>query len=42
MVESERLAEDGELSLMWLNLVGSMALGLVFAGLGWLVGAVLA
>lgn len=40
MVESERLAEDGEPSFMWLNLLGSMALGLAAAGLGWLVGAI--
>lgn len=38
MVESERLAEDGELRLMCLNLVGSMLLGLLVAGLGWLAG----
>jgi CrcB protein len=36
MVESEQLAEDGEVQFMWLNLLGSMALGLVAAGLGWL------
>jgi len=36
MVESERLVEDSEVRLMWLNLLGSMTLGLVAAGLGWL------
>lgn len=41
MVESERLAEDGELRFMWLNLLGSMALGFVAAGLGWLGGGML-
>jgi CrcB protein len=41
MVESERLAEDGEVRFMWLNLLGSMALGLVAAGLGWLGGGAL-
>lgn len=41
MVESERLAEDGEVRFMWLNLLGSMALGLVAAGLGWLAGGML-
>ncbi len=38
MVESERLAEDGELRLMWINLLGSMGLGVLAAGLGWLAG----
>lgn len=41
MVESERLAEDGEVPLTWLNLLGSMALGLVTAGVGWLAGGLL-
>lgn len=39
MVESERLAEDGEGVLMWCNLLGSIGLGLALAGLGWLIGA---
>lgn len=41
MVESERLAEDGEVRFMWLNLLGSMALGFVAAGVGWLAGGML-
>jgi fluoride exporter len=41
MVESERLAEDAEQWFMWLNLFGSMGLGLVFAGIGWLAGGAL-
>jgi CrcB protein len=41
MVESERLAEDGEVRFMWLNLLGSIALGLGAAGLGWLGGGAL-
>lgn len=39
MVESERLTEDGQSMLMFLNLFGSIGLGLGFAGLGWLIGA---
>jgi CrcB protein len=41
MVESERLAEDGQARAMWFNLLGSMALGLAAAGLGWLAGGML-
>ena len=39
MVESERLAEDGQHRVAWLNLLGSIGLGLGLAGLGWFVGA---
>ena len=39
MFEAERLAEDGELRLMWLNLAAPMISGLAVTGLGWLVGA---
>ena len=39
MFEAERLAEDGEWSLMWLNLAAPMVAGLAVTGLGWLVGA---
>jgi len=38
MFESERLAEDGEWRLMWLNLAAPTLLGLASAGLGWLLG----
>jgi fluoride exporter len=41
MVESERLAEDGELWFMWINLFGSLGLGVLAAGLGWLAGGAL-
>lgn len=41
MVESERLAENGEWGLMWLNLFGSMAAGVAATGLGWLAGDVM-
>ena len=41
MFESERLAENADLPLMWLNLFASIGLGLGLAGLGWLVGAAL-
>jgi fluoride exporter len=40
MVESQRLGEDGEWPLMWLNLAGPMAAGLAATGLGWILGAV--
>lgn len=42
MLEARRLAEDGELRLMWLNLVGPMVAGVALAGLGWLLGGALA
>jgi len=42
MFESERLAEDGEWRLMWLNLVAPTLLGLAGAGLGWLLGGAIA
>ena len=42
MFESERLAEDGEWRLMWLNLVAPTLLGLACAGLGWLLGGAIA
>jgi CrcB protein len=39
MVESERLAEDGEVALALVNLAASMLLGLGIAALGWMVGS---
>ena len=42
MVEAQRLGEDGEWRLMWLNLLGPMVAGLGVAGLGWIAGAALA
>jgi fluoride exporter len=42
MVEAQRLGEDGEWRLMWLNLVGPMLAGLAVTGLGWLAGGALA
>ncbi|HYV15490.1 MAG TPA: fluoride efflux transporter CrcB [Conexibacter sp.] len=42
MVESERLGEDGEWTLMWAYLLGSMLAGLTIAGLGWLIGEAIA
>jgi fluoride exporter len=42
MVEAQRLAEDGEWRLMWLNLAVPMAAGLASTGLGWIVGAAFA
>jgi CrcB protein len=38
MVESQRLADDGEWGPMLLYLLGSMLAGLAAAGLGWLIG----
>jgi CrcB protein len=38
MFEAERLAEDGEYRLMWLNLAAPMVAGLAVTGLGWLAG----
>ena len=42
MVEAERLGEDGERSLMWAYLLGSMLAGLAATGLGWLIGEAIA
>ena len=39
MFETQRLGEDGELTLGAWNLVASVAAGLSAAGLGWAVGA---
>jgi fluoride exporter len=39
MVEAQRLAEDGEWPLMWLNLVVPMTAGLAATGVGWILGA---
>ena len=39
MVEAQRLGEDGEWRLMWLNLVVPMTAGLGATGLGWIIGA---
>jgi fluoride exporter len=41
MLETERLAEDGESRLAFANILGSIALGLAAAGLGWAIGAAL-
>lgn len=41
MLETHRLAEEGDTGVAWLNVVGSIALGLAAAGLGWVVGAAL-
>lgn len=41
MLETERLAEDGESGLAFANIVGSVALGLAAAGAGWAIGAAL-
>lgn len=42
MFEAQRLAEDAEWRLMWLNLAGPMVTGLGAAGAGWLAGGALA
>jgi fluoride exporter len=42
MVEAQRLGEDGEWRLMWLNLAGPMVAGLAITGVGWIVGGALA
>ena len=42
MVEAQRLGEDGEWRLMWLNLAGPMLTGLGATGLGWIIGAAVA
>jgi fluoride exporter len=41
MLETQRLAEDGEGGLALANVFGSVALGMTAAGLGWGIGAVL-
>lgn len=41
MFETQRLAEDGDWRLAWLNLAGSIVAGLALTGLGWLAGAAL-
>jgi fluoride exporter len=38
MVEAERLGEDGEWTLLWLYLFGSMLAGTAATGAGWLLG----
>lgn len=42
MVETERLGEDGEWALMCAYLLGSMLVGFVVTGLGWLIGETIA
>jgi fluoride exporter len=42
MFEAERLAEDREWQLMWLNLAAPMVAGIAVTSLGWLAGAGLA
>lgn len=39
MLETHRLAEDGETRLALANVIGSAAVGLATAALGWVVGA---
>jgi CrcB protein len=41
MLETQRLAEDGERGLALANVIGSIALGLAAAGAGWAIGAAL-
>jgi fluoride exporter len=41
MLETQRLAEDGEGGLALGNVIGSIALGLVAAAVGWALGAAL-
>jgi fluoride exporter len=41
MVEAQRLGEDGEWRLMWLNLAGPMVAGLAATGFGWIMGGAL-
>jgi len=41
MLETERLGEDGADRVALGNIVGSIALGLLAAGLGWAIGAAL-
>jgi CrcB protein len=42
MFETQRLAEDGEWRLAWLNLAAPTAAGLAATGLGWILGEALA
>jgi fluoride exporter len=42
MFEAQRLGEDGEWTLMWAYLLGSMLAGLATTGLGWLIGEAIA
>jgi len=42
MFEAQRLAENGEWRLMWLNLAGPLMAGLAVTGLGWLLGGAFA
>jgi fluoride exporter len=42
MFEAQRLAEDGEWRLAWLNLGAPMLGGLVTTGVGWILGGALA
>lgn len=41
MLETERLGEEGDAPVAWLNLGVSFAAGLAAASLGWLIGAAL-
>ena len=41
MLETERLAEEGESRLALANIAGSIALGIAAAGAGWAIGAAL-
>jgi len=41
MLETHRLAEDGESGLAFANIAGSIAVGIAVAGIGWWVGAAL-
>jgi CrcB protein len=42
MVEAQRLGENGEWSLLWLYLFGSMLAGVAATGAGWLLGGAIA
>lgn len=42
MFEAQRLVEDGERRLAWLNLAGPMVAGVAVTGLGWVAGGALA
>ena len=41
MLETQRLAEDGEAELALTNVTASIVLGIALAGLGWWIGGVL-
>ena len=41
MLETQRLAEDGESRLAVANIAGSIAMGIAVAGLGWWLGSLL-